>query len=170
MNQSPPVPAPSGPKTLGLAITSLVLGILAMVLFCVGPLLALPAIICGHIAHSKIKRSGGLLTGGGLALAGFITGYVSLGLCLVLLPIAIPNFVKAREVAQRNVCKLYLQQIEEAKQQWADAKKKPDGTAVTAADLSGYLRPNMLKCPKGGVYQINPVGTPPTCSIPGHEL
>src|ERR1043166_4656196 len=154
MNQSPPVQVTGGPKTSGLAITSLVLGILAIVLFCVGPLLALPAIICGHIAHSKIKRSGGLLTGGSL----------------VLLPIAIPNFVKAREVAQRNVCKIYLQQIEEAKQRWADAKKKPDGTAVTALDLSGYLTPHMLKCPKGGVYQINPVGTPPTCSIPGHEL
>ena len=35
-------------------------------------------------------------------MAGFITGYIGLALTLLLLPIAIPNFVRAREVAMKN--------------------------------------------------------------------
>lgn len=60
------------PRTSGLAITSLVLGICSF--FTIG-LTAIPAVICGHIARGKIRRSGGARTGGGLALAGIICGY-----------------------------------------------------------------------------------------------
>jgi hypothetical protein len=62
----------SQPKTSVLAIWSLVLGILSIM--CLG-LPGIPAVICGHIALSKIKKSGGTETGGGLAIAGLITGY-----------------------------------------------------------------------------------------------
>src|SRR5947207_8842649 len=92
------------------AIWGLVLVILGIVLLvvCIGPLFAIPAVICGHMAYSRVKRSGGALKGEGIALGGLITGYVSLGLALFLVPmmaaIAIPNFVKAREVAQKNAC------------------------------------------------------------------
>ncbi|MES2980681.1 MAG: DUF4190 domain-containing protein [Verrucomicrobiota bacterium] len=57
------------PKTSGLAIASLVTG-----LTCIAPL----AIIFGHMAMSRIKKSAGELTGHGLALAGTILGYVGL--------------------------------------------------------------------------------------------
>lgn len=60
------------PRTSGLAITSLVLGICSF--FTIG-LTAIPAVICGHIARGKIKRSGGARTGSGIALAGVICGY-----------------------------------------------------------------------------------------------
>src|SRR5262245_14659439 len=122
MNAAPP-PVPET-KSSSLAIWSLVLGILANVpsVACIGPLFAIPAVICGHMAHSRIKRSGGALSGSGLALGGLITGYLS----IVLIPIigmmaaiAIPNFVKARETAQRNACINHLQKIDSAKQQWA---------------------------------------------------
>ena len=39
---------------------------------------AIPAVICGHLAHGKIKRSEGRLTGSGFAIAGLITGYLGL--------------------------------------------------------------------------------------------
>ena len=119
MYQPQSTPASAQPKTSGLAITSLVLGIVSVVLLCVGPLFAIPAIICGHIAYARTGGSQGLLTGAGLALAGFITGYVSLGLCLLLLPIAIPNFIKGRDAAQRTVCVIHLKQIDDAKRSWA---------------------------------------------------
>jgi hypothetical protein len=120
MNPAPP-PVP-GTRDCGLAIWSLVLGILGLVLLlaCIGPLLAIPGVICGHIAYSRIKRSGGMLTGGGMALGGLITGYVSIALGLFLVPmmaaIAIPNFVKARDSAMRNACIGNLRQIDGAKQ------------------------------------------------------
>src|SRR5438034_9879767 len=106
MNQPPPVPTPIQPKNSGLAIWSLVLGILSLTCFYL--FTGIPAVICGHIAHSRIKRSGGALEGSGLALAGLITGYIGIALSVVIVPllaaIAIPNFVKARDTAQKNVC------------------------------------------------------------------
>ncbi len=60
-------------KTSGLAITALVLGLLS--LFTVG-LTSLPAIICGHIALSQIKKSAGVVLGKGMAIAGLIMGYL----------------------------------------------------------------------------------------------
>src|SRR5262245_16753074 len=99
----PALPSVPAARTSPLAIWSLVLGILGVVLLvvCVGPLCAIPAIICGHIAYTRIKKSGGALTGEGMALGGLITGYVGIVFALAWIPlmlaIAIPNFVKARE-------------------------------------------------------------------------
>jgi competence protein ComGC len=174
MSETPPSVPGARPKTSGLAITSLVLGILAVVLtvVCIGPLLAIPAIICGHIASARINRSGGQLAGKGLAIAGFITGYVSLALILLMLPIAIPNFVKARDTAQRNGCLNYLRQIESAKQQWALQNSQDESATPAGTDLDKYINAGFsnLKCPKGGSYTINPVGENPACSVEGHEL
>src|SRR4051794_3201960 len=103
MNGTPSNPPPLGQeKTSVLAIVSLVLGILAIVLLCVGPVFAIPAVICGHMAYGKIKRSGGALAGKGLAIGGLACGYISLAVLMLLLPIAIPNFIKARNVADSN--------------------------------------------------------------------
>lgn len=66
----PRVPAPA-PRT-GLAITSLVFGVLGVIgcLPILGSLVAIPA---GHVAAARAKRFPGQFGGGGLAMAGFIT-------------------------------------------------------------------------------------------------
>jgi hypothetical protein len=69
------------PRTDGMAIAALVIGIVAGVgIFCYG----VPAIILGPIAiylgrraQRQIKASGGALTGNGLAMAGWIIGLVA---------------------------------------------------------------------------------------------
>lgn len=176
MNETPSVATiPLQPKNCGLAIWSLVLGILAIVLVCIGPLFAIPAVICGHIAYSRIKRSAGALSGGGLALGGLITGYLSIALIPligIMAAIAIPNFVKARTTAQMYACISNLRQIDGAKQMWALDNKKQTTDTPTAQELDTYVRPNFgsLKCPAGGVYTIHSLGEMPTCSIPRHEL
>src|SRR5712691_585197 len=54
----PPLPPPPVPgEEKGLAITSLVLGILSMV--CFGFLTGIPAVICGHVARGRVRRSPG---------------------------------------------------------------------------------------------------------------
>ncbi|MBA4387755.1 MAG: hypothetical protein C0404_07225 [Verrucomicrobia bacterium] len=58
------------PKTCGLAVASLVLGIIG----CTAPF----AVICGHIAKSRIRKSGGTLKGSGLATVGLVLGYVTI--------------------------------------------------------------------------------------------
>jgi Domain of unknown function (DUF4190) len=61
--------------TAGIAIASLVLGILGMVLL--GPLAGIPAVVCGHIALSKLKANPSL-SGRGIAIAGLVTGYLGI--------------------------------------------------------------------------------------------
>jgi hypothetical protein len=87
----------------------------------------------------------------------------------LLAAIAIPNFVRARAVAQKNACINNLRQLDGAKQQWAREDHKPTGTEVTMTELVPFL-PKPPECPAGGVYRVGEVGKRPTCSIEGHEL
>jgi len=73
----PPVPQPV-PRTAPIAIWSLVLAILSF--NCGFLVTAIPAVICGHIAWSKIQKSGGALRGKGIAIAGLILGYLAVPL------------------------------------------------------------------------------------------
>ena len=65
--------------TAGAAIASMVLGILS---FITGFITGVPAILAGHMARSRIRRSGGAYGGDGLAVAGLILGYVTSTLTL----------------------------------------------------------------------------------------
>ncbi len=161
----------------GLATWSLVLGIAGIVLsvVCVGPLLGIPAVICGHVALGRIKRSNGMMKGHGPALGGLITGYISIALIPIiglLSAIAIPNFVKARQTAQMNACINNLRQIDTAKQQWQLEKGKDATAQPTPADIIPYLgRTQMMPiCPAGGTYEIRSTNEVPTCTIPDHVL
>ncbi len=90
-----PSSTPQGPiypsQTSSLATISLVAGILSWTL---APTIgAIVAVVTGHMAKGEIRRSGGMLTGDGLATIGLILGYINLaasllGICLVLLILA----------------------------------------------------------------------------------
>jgi hypothetical protein len=153
------------------AVWSLVLGILGLI--CCGPFAAIPAVICGHTSQSNIKKSGGELTGDGMALAGLILGYIGIALSVVMIPmmaaIAIPSFVKARDVSMENACFNNLRQIEAAKEQAALEMELPEGDNVPREKVSAYLKDGLesVTCPKGGAYTINPLGTDAECSIHG---
>ncbi len=79
-------PAPNS----GLAIASMVCGIVSLILCYVNAVAAIPAIICGHMALKKINESELPMAGRGMAIAGLITGY--LGLLFQLLVIGIVCF------------------------------------------------------------------------------
>lgn len=63
----------SGRRADSLAITTFVLGLLTPM--CCGILTGIPAIICGHIALSRISKNPDL-GGKGLAIAGLVIGYI----------------------------------------------------------------------------------------------
>jgi hypothetical protein len=177
MNETipPPLPTvPPPPKTSALAIWSLVLGILSLVCFSI--FTAIPGVICGHKALTKIKNSSGALGGQSLAVAGLITGYLGMAWAVLMIPlmmaIAIPNFVKARDTAQMNACINNLRQIDAAKNEWALENNKKATDTPTAQDLKPYIKGGFesLHCPAGGVYTIGAVSNAPTCSIPDHKL
>ena len=107
-------------KTLGIAIASLVFGCLFLIpilnlLFC--PI----AIILGIISLVKISKNKETLKGQGLAIAGISLG----GIGIVLIPmlallaaIAIPNFLRARSMAQEAAASASLQTIAAAQIQY----------------------------------------------------
>jgi competence protein ComGC len=166
MNTPPPVSDTLQSQRCGLALWSLVLGIAAVILCLVGPLFAIPAVICGHMAMGRIKRSGGTLRGHGLALAGLITGYLSIVLIPVialLAAIAIPNFVRARSTAQMHVCINNLRMIDSAKEQ---LKLEKPSAELTKDNLVPYLRSDWPTCPVTGTdsYTIGDATTPPACA------
>ncbi len=119
MDQAPP-PAAAAPQTSGMAITSLVLGIGSF--FC-WIFTGLPALVLGIVALRRIKRSGGQLTGDGLAIAGIVTGAVSTFLILpVMVALLLPAVQAAREAAQRNASMNNMKQIMIAMQNHSDAR------------------------------------------------
>lgn len=85
----PPV-YPSAPEAPGLAIASLVTGIAGLVLvMCLWffPVLPILGIVFGHVSLARINREG--LPGRGMAITGLVTGYVGLGIGLLILVLII---------------------------------------------------------------------------------
>jgi len=87
----------------------------------------------------------------------------------ILLAIAVPNFIKARETSRAKSCTSNLKQIDSAKEQWAMDNKAADGDAVTGGLASLYGTGSYIKkepiCPSGGTYTEQVIGTDPICSI-----
>ena len=90
----------------------------------------------------------------------------------ILMAIAVPNFVRARNSSRMNTCIANLKQIDSAKEQWAMDNKADTGASVGFTDLVGstaYMKAQP-SCPSGGTYTVNPIGTSPACSTSGHAL
>lgn len=102
----------------------------------------------------------------------------------ILLAIAIPNFVQARETSRAKSCVATLYQINSAKLQCIMDNKLPandttsnfsiDGTTASSTGnyqlvgTSGttYIR-RVPACPSGGTYTVGGVSANPTCSVTG---
>ena len=94
-------PPPQQAPTDGKATASLVFGILSIL--CLGILAGIPAIILGHLSRGEVKRSMGRVSGAGMALAGLIMGYISIGVTLLIVPaIVLPNLLRARISANES--------------------------------------------------------------------
>jgi hypothetical protein len=78
MSPVPPV-AVYQPPTNGLAVASLVFGIISWFMC---PLVGgIVAIITGHVARSQIRRTGE--SGSGMAMAGLVLGYIHIAVTVV---------------------------------------------------------------------------------------
>lgn len=99
----PPLPAPAPAKLSALAVVSLVLGVLG----CTG-LGALAGLVCGLVALVRINRSGGRLTGRGLAIAGLLVSALMVPISAGLL---LPALAKAKSQAQTTASVNHLKQL-----------------------------------------------------------
>ncbi len=109
------------PPTSGLAIASMVCGILAILSSCayVGILFGIPAVITGHMAMKSFRNPQDSKGGKGMAIAGLICGYLGSLISLVLIVIVAfavnssEGFIReAMDEAQRQ----QQEQIEEMEQ------------------------------------------------------
>jgi len=92
----------------------------------------------------------------------------------LLVSIAIPNFVKARQTTQQNACMNNLRQIDGAAQTWALENRKLPTAPYFVSDIKPYIKldttGNLPACPAGGTYQTTTVSNQPTCTITTHRL
>jgi len=83
----------------------------------------------------------------------------------IIIAIAIPGFLRAREVSRGRACQENLSKIEGAKEQYALEGNVPFDTTPTWTDLIGntlYLKREPT-CPGGGAYTINDLDHAPEC-------
>ena len=89
----------------------------------------------------------------------------------MLAVVAIPYYARARAVSQAKACMNNLRQIDGSKDRFAIENGKLDGSVVTKEDIEPYFLKKWEACPAKGEYEINVVGTDPTCNIGnGHTI
>jgi prepilin-type N-terminal cleavage/methylation domain-containing protein len=83
----------------------------------------------------------------------------------ILLAIAVPNFVRARETSRAKSCVSQLKTLEASKEQWAmDTRAATNATPTMANLVPTYVKTTPL-CESGGTYTLGNMQTRPTCSI-----
>jgi prepilin-type N-terminal cleavage/methylation domain-containing protein len=92
---------------------------------------------------------------------------VVVGIIGLMAVIAVPSFVRANSISQKNACINNLYQIRGAIHQWGLETKTPSGSPVQFSDIRVYLR-NSIVCPAGGTnfsdsYLITDTATQPSC-------
>jgi hypothetical protein len=143
-DDSSPGPRPRS----GLAITSLVLGIVGNL--CLGPIAGIPAVIAGHVALGRARRLPAVYGGAGLAIAGLVLGYVSfvvgLAMMAILAGLTLPALAKAKGQAQSISCINNLKQLGLAARIYAtDNDDRYPTNLATLGPLVGAAR--VFVCP-----------------------
>jgi prepilin-type processing-associated H-X9-DG protein len=148
-NRVPPPPLPSTPVSSpcsGLAVTSLVLGILGA--FTCG-ITALFGLVLGIIAMVKVSNSRGALRGGGLALAGVIVS----GIFVIFIPffaaLLLPALAAAHDRAREINCMSNEKQLAQAVVIYSTDHTNQFPTAATWCDAiqSAVGSDGVFKCP-----------------------
>ena len=88
----------------------------------------------------------------------------------LLAAVAIPNFMRARETAQKNACIANLKQIDGAKTLWS-LDTGGTGTPGWSDIVTAYIK-KIPSCPTGASYSINDLNSEPACNsgIASHTL
>jgi prepilin-type processing-associated H-X9-DG protein len=147
--EPPPVSAESiGPaKTSGLAIASLVLGILGV--FTCG-VTALIGLVLGIIAMIKVKQSRGVLSGGGIALAGTIVSAIFVFMIPIFAAMLLPALAAAKQKAQSINCISNVKGLAFAVRMYADENQNHYPFATNWCDAllkSNAGLTNIFHCP-----------------------
>lgn len=150
-NQHAPQTPPAASS--GLATVSLICGI-GSVIF--GPLTGIPAVITGHIALGKIKKSGGVLQGRGLAITGLILGYVLTVLSVAIVALTYAGIKSAVNKAHNVQTRHAASEIEMAVQNFFDEYGALPSNATSDATFSSNKDTAMFEALLGDDKTLNP--------------
>jgi prepilin-type N-terminal cleavage/methylation domain-containing protein len=103
----------------------------------------------------KVSRNSGAFT--------LVEVMIVVAIIGLLAAVAIPNYVKSRELTFRKACIANLKQLEGAVQNWALETRRNSGDSIDPNALFGpnnYIR-SVIVCPAGGnAYLYGRVGEP----------
>jgi prepilin-type N-terminal cleavage/methylation domain-containing protein len=88
----------------------------------------------------------------------------------MIMAIAIPNIMHAREAAAAKSCVANLRRIDQAKEQYAMECGKKTGDTVEWSDVVPVYIKSRPSCPLAPTYTLGVVGANPTCPVVGHDL
>ncbi|HWD92883.1 MAG TPA: DUF4190 domain-containing protein [Verrucomicrobiae bacterium] len=146
-------PAPSAPpppsRTSGLAIGSLISGVLGLFTCGIGAVIGL---ILGIIAINRVKKSNGALSGFGIALAGTIVSAVLLLMIPLEGAMLLPALSKAKQRAQTIQCVNNMKQLALAVRIYSGDHGDHLPPAKTWCDSIKSYAPSerVFKCPAAG--------------------
>lgn len=87
----------------------------------------------------------------------------------IIIAIAVPAFIRARENSRGRACQENLTKIDGAKEQYILEQKRTNGetfsdwSKLVSANGTGYIKVTP-ECPAGGVYTIGSGGAAPDCN------
>ena len=155
----PPLPAaaprPASPApTSGMAITSLVLGILGLITC---GITAIPGLILGLVSLAKINRSGGRLGGNGLAIGGICVSGAMLLIVPLFAAMLLPALNSARGAARAASCSSNLRQLGLAMALYADTNhdRMPDASNWCDALKTFAGNDQTFRCPAAGLQRCS---------------
>jgi competence protein ComGC len=125
-----------------------------------------------YAVAQKINKGEIVPSSGGASLAALVLIVVLIAISMVgcLAAIAIPNFVRARDLAIKSACMANLRQVEAATAVWVIDTGKGDQDTPTLEDLvPSYLKSKPI-CPGGGTYTIGSSSVKPRCSLATHNF
>ena len=106
----------SSPRIPGLAVASLVLGIVAFIVPVLGILAAILALVFGVKAKNRIDASRGALSGNGIAISGIVCGAVGLAVALAglffIAAISIPGYIGFQIAAKESTLESNMRAVE----------------------------------------------------------
>jgi len=148
----------SSPQRKGLAIASLVIGIVS-ILTCGGLLLgAIVGIVLGIVAMNKAQRDPAQYAGRGLAIAGIVTSAFSFLPGILAVAIAIPNLIKSQQVAHETAALAEVQTIGRAQILYSVTKGHGAFADLRTLGAQGLIDAGLASGQKGGyIFSSEPV-------------
>jgi hypothetical protein len=151
----------SSPQRKGLAIASLVIGIVS-ILTCGGLLVgAIVGIVLGIVAMNKAKRDPAQNAGRGLAIAGIVTSAFSFLPGILAVAIAIPNLIKSQQVAHETAALTEVQTICKAQILYSVTKGHGKFADLRTLGAQGLIDAGLASRQKGGyIFSSEPLSVP----------